>query len=314
MNSRRDYFFYGLFVVLTLVSVVPLVMRNSQPLIHTKSDAWPKLTASKTSCNIDTKRLKMRCSIAYTPEVQALNGKQIGVDGFMLPLESTQKFSHFLLSFRSPSCPYCPPGAANEIVEVFTKSPMTWSDQLTSMRGTLTLADAKNDNGIFYQLKDAEPGVVESDAAAPAPAIAAATKPVTEYHFTELSGDAPHETTLAPWAGKKLLTVFWRADCAPCLKELELLPALAKRNADLSILLISLQDEAHTKAHLPAMPQNVHVFVAKDDGREVLTAFGNDRMLALPYSVMLDAKAAPCGKHYGIVSADHIQQWRKQCM
>ena len=311
MNSRRDYFFYGLFVVLTVVSVVPLVMRTSQPLIHTKSDAWPKLTASKTSCSIDAKRLKMRCSIAYTPEVKAMDGKVVGIDGFMLPLESTANFSHFLLSLRSPSCPYCPPGAVNEIVEVFTKAPMTWSDALTSMRGTLKLADSKNDSGMFYQLKDAEPGGAESDVAA-APALAA-TKPVTEYHFTELTGDASQDTTLAAWAGKPVLAVFWRADCAPCLKELELLPALAKRNADLPILLISLQDEAATKAHLQALPSNIHVLVAKDDGRELLRAFGNDRMLALPYSVMLDGRDGACGKRYGILAAEHIEQWRKQC-
>ena len=313
MNSRRDYFFYGLFVVLTLVSVVPLVMRTSQPLIHTKSDAWPKLTASRTSCSIDTKRLKMRCSIAYTPEVKAMDGTQVGIDGFMLPLESTANFSHFLLSFRSPSCPYCPPGAANEIVEVFTKKPMQWSDELTSMRGTLTLADSRNDSGMFYQLKDAEPGEVETDDAAQASPLKAPIRAVTDYHFTEIAGGQDRNITLAPWARQWVLAVFWRSDCAPCLKEMELLPALAKRYAKMPIVLISLQDEAHTKTHLPPLPANVHLLVAKNDGREVLTAFGNDKMLALPYSVMLDATMRPCGKQYGIVSADNIEQWRKQC-
>jgi len=163
-------------------------------------------------------------------------------------------------------------------------------------------------------LKDAEPGAVETQGVAPAPKLAAATKPAMEYHFTQLDKDGSHETTLAPWAGKPLLAVFWRSDCAPCLKEMELLPALAKRNADLPILLISLQDEAHTKAHLPALPANVHVLVAKDDGRDTLTAFGNDKILALPYSVMLDTKGAPCGKRFGVLAAENIQQWRKQCM
>ena len=310
MNSRRDYFFYGLFVVLTLVSVVPLVVRNTQPLIHTKSDAWPKLTASKTSCNIDAKRLKMRCSIAYTPEVKAMDGKQISIDGFMLPLESTVNFSHFLLSFRSPSCPYCPPGAANEIVEVFTKAPMKWSDELTSMRGTLRLADSKNDNGIFYQLKDAEPGGPEAGTASPAPTIAAPGMSISDYHFGALDGS---DITFAPEPHTPRLIVFWRSDCAPCRKELELLPALAKHDADLRIALISLQDVAHTKEFLPELPKNVQVLVAKNDGRELLTAFGNERMLALPYGVMLDGKLQPCGKHYGILSAGIIDQWRNQC-
>ena len=310
MNSRRDAFFYGLFILLTLVSVVPLVVRNQQPLVHTKSDVWPKLTASKTSCSIDTKRLKMRCSIAYTSEVKALNGKQVGLDGFMLPLESTERFSHFMLSLRSPSCPYCPPGGANEIVEVFTRSPMAWSDQLTSIRGTLVLADSQNDSGVFYQLKNAEPGTGEVTNAAPVQKIAAAAKPVNEYHFSMLDGS---ETTLAPWLGKQALAVFWRSDCAPCLKELELLPVLAQRNPDLPFLLITLQDVQSTKTHLPHLPANVHILMAKEDGRKVLTAFGNDRILALPYSVMLDAKAKPCGKQYGILSAETIGQWRKQC-
>lgn len=131
--------------------------------------------------------------------------------------------------------------------------------------------------------------------------------------FSELHGDKQETVSIGRWEGKPLLVAFWRSDCAPCLQEMKLLPKIAKDNNDLNIALISLHDVEHTRSHLPALPENVHTLVANDDGKKVLASFGNDRTLALPYSVMLDKKGDVCGKHYGIVSPDKIKEWRKQC-
>ncbi len=113
--------------------------------------------------------------------------------------------------------------------------------------------------------------------------------------------------------GHARLVTFWSSDCAPCLREMGILPDIAKQNADLPIALISLKDAEHTRARLIPMPDNVRVLVAQDEGRAVLTAFGNERTLALPYSVMLNKKGGICGKYYGIISPDKIKEWRKEC-
>ena len=117
----------------------------------------------------------------------------------------------------------------------------------------------------------------------------------TEMPFTELSGASLEQhksVTLAEFEGKKALLIFWSSDCAPCLKELTILPEMAADNPDLPIALIALQDEAHAKRHLSAMPANVHVLMALKDGKDVLEAFGGQ---ALPFSMALhpDGRCSP---------------------
>ena len=309
MNSRREIIAYCILVAISIAIALGMVLRNQHAIPKPKSYDWGKLAA----CKIDKHYLEGMYGIHYTPEVQTMEGKPITLDGFVVPLEATPKFSHFLLSVRAPSCPYCPPAAPNELVEVFAKIPMAWSDQLVSMRGRLKLGAAKSDTGIFFQMVDADvvPAFEDEKVEAETSPIPTSMKPMSEYRFTALSDTAP--TTIAQWAGKPLLVSFWRSDCAPCLHEMEVLPIIAKQHQNLSVALISLQNVAHTRAHLPAMPANIHPLVAQADGRELLTAFGNDRMLALPYSVMLDAKGAVCGKHYGIITPEKINAWWKQC-
>ena len=132
--------------------------------------------------------------------------------------------------------------------------------------------------------------------------------PMGNLHFQDMQG-APADIPL----GKPVLIAFWRSDCAPCLHELTLLPDIAKQHPDLSIMLVSLQDAEHTRAHVSPMPANVHVLVAKDDAKTVLAAFGNDRVLALPYSVMLDSKGQRCDWYYGIIAPEKVKEWQKKC-
>jgi len=93
-------------------------------------------------------------AITYVPSVKSLNHKNVTISGFILPLESKNKFSHFLLSKNAPTCAFCPPGAPNEVVEVFSTKPLMWKEDLITFSGTLNLVnDGKT--GVFFQLKDA---------------------------------------------------------------------------------------------------------------------------------------------------------------
>lgn len=297
MSKRRGWIFYGFLVVIGLAT---LLRQNTAP--HINSDVWKKLIA----CKVDRNYLKGRYEITYTPEIQQMNGQSFSVSGFILPLEATERFTHFLLSFRTPSCPFCPPGAPNEIVEVFSKSPMKWSEQPVSMRGTLRLASTQNDTGVFFQMLNAEKEYAQKEDL-PKPASQANN---SSYSFIDLNNKP---VTLNECRGKPVLIAFWRSDCAPCLKELEILPDIAKQNPDLSIILISLQDAEHTRTHLKTMPNNVRVLIAQGDGKQILSSFGNERVLALPYSAMLGVDGKVCAKHYGILAPGKIKEWQKQC-
>jgi thiol-disulfide isomerase/thioredoxin len=309
MNSRRDVIAFCVLVALSAAATIPLLMRNQKDVQHTQSDVWPKLTASK----VEKHYLEMQYSIAYTPEIKALEGKPVIIDGFVIPLESKDSFQHFLLTIRSPTCSFCPSGKPNEMVEVFSTKPLKWSDELVSMRGTLALMPEKGAEGIFFQLKDAE--LAKSHPVESQPQAAEA-KPISAYRFMELSGDHYRKTkeiALKAAIGKPMLVAFWRSDCAPCLQEMRLLPEIAATNPELSIALISLHDAQHTRNHLVVLPANVRVLVAMDDAKSLLQVFGNERVLALPYSVMLDAKGNACGKHNGILSPDKLKEWHDVC-
>ena len=112
-----------------------------------------QLWKSFAQCKLKTEK-DFSYSISYLPSVKTMNGKEITISGFMLPLETKQKSAHFLLERRAPTCAFCPPGEPNEVMEVFSSKPLPWDENLITMSGTLLLPnDGKK--GIFFQLKDA---------------------------------------------------------------------------------------------------------------------------------------------------------------
>ena len=125
--------------------------RQAQNVLPQSQDDMWKIFG-KCKVRADTKTY--RYSIRYTPEVKALEGKKLTISGFMLPLESSEKFTHFLLSKRTPTCPFCPPGEPNEIVEVFTTQPVTWDEGIMVIDGTLRFT-RNPELGLFFQLKNA---------------------------------------------------------------------------------------------------------------------------------------------------------------
>ena len=130
----------------------PIDERKAQDALpQSHDDIWK--TFGKCKVHLDQK--KYMYSIDFTPEVKAMEGKEVTVSGFMLPLESTEKFRHFLLSKRTPTCFFCPPGEPNEIVEVFTKKPVTWDEGIVVVTGKFGFT-SNPELGLFFQLKDAE--------------------------------------------------------------------------------------------------------------------------------------------------------------
>ena len=123
---------------------------SSTPGVMQSDDQiWKHFARCKISMDKD-----LTARITYIPSITALNGKNVTISGFMLPLEPADKFSHFLLTKNAPTCAFCSPGGANEVVEVFSSRPMVWKENLITLSGTLILVnDGKK--GVFFQMKDA---------------------------------------------------------------------------------------------------------------------------------------------------------------
>ena len=123
--------------------------QSSPGLMQSDDQIWKNFAKCKISMDKD-----LIARISYIPSVKTMNGKNVTISGFMLPLEPKDKFSHFLLSKNAPTCAFCPPGGLNEVVEVFSSKPMAWKENMVTLSGTLILVnDGKK--GVFFQMKDA---------------------------------------------------------------------------------------------------------------------------------------------------------------
>lgn len=112
--------------------------------------AWTILDKTKVTQDLAKGVLKAE----FPPEVAGLSGKSVRISGFMLPLESTTQTRRFILTRRSVTCPFCPPNAPTEAVEVELEAPIAFTPELVSVEGRLALTRA-SDQGLFYRLTSA---------------------------------------------------------------------------------------------------------------------------------------------------------------
>jgi hypothetical protein len=87
--------------------------------------------------------------------IEALNGQQVKVQGFIVPLEQTEKQEHFLLSINPPTCFFCLPAGPEGLVEVFTKPGIEFSYEPVVMAGTFKVLK-QDEMGIYYRMLNAQ--------------------------------------------------------------------------------------------------------------------------------------------------------------
>ena len=130
----------------------PLSERAAQDqLPMAKSALWGRL--AQCPSHFDTKTALY--SITVSPQVKAMDGDTVTVNGFVLPLDGSDETRHFLLTKRTPVCMYCPPGEPNEVIEVKSKQAVEWNDSMVTMKGRFTLVN-NGEKAIFFALDDAE--------------------------------------------------------------------------------------------------------------------------------------------------------------
>lgn len=140
------------FLLTGFTSEQPSDERAAQNALPQSKDAmWTALGEARIV--FDNKKEKYDAT--FPADVKSLVGTKVKISGFMLPLDAEDKFKHFLLSKRTPTCPFCPPGEPNEIVEVFSTEPTEWDDGLVTYEGEFKLID-NQDFGLFYQINQAK--------------------------------------------------------------------------------------------------------------------------------------------------------------
>ena len=91
---------------------------------------WSVLTGVST--HIENRRVIQVCPAA----VQALDKKQVGVRGCMMPLGPREMQRYFLLASVPLTCSFCVPGGPETLIEVRTREPVRYSMAAVVVEGS----------------------------------------------------------------------------------------------------------------------------------------------------------------------------------
>lgn len=90
----------------------------------------------------------------FTSALHELDGKSVKLVGFIYPLEAAEAHQRFLLAAYPPSCPFCLPGGATEMVEVVASTPIRFTYDALILEGRFELL-RDDPSGLLYRLHDA---------------------------------------------------------------------------------------------------------------------------------------------------------------
>ncbi len=92
----------------------------------------------------------------FTPDILALDGKEVTVKGFMFPLDETEDQNFFLFGPFPLNCPFQYHVQPNLVIEVKTgKKPVPFTYDPVTVTGKLELVKDDPDNSTFYRLVNA---------------------------------------------------------------------------------------------------------------------------------------------------------------
>ncbi len=92
----------------------------------------------------------------FPDELKQLDGIEIIIQGFMFPLDPTEKQKLFLLGPFPVSCPYHYHVTPNLILEVHARHPVFFTYDAVNVKGTLELVPKDDEYNVFFRLKNAE--------------------------------------------------------------------------------------------------------------------------------------------------------------
>ena len=108
--------------------------------------------------NIDVEEEVVDNFIQYVPTfpllVRALDGEDVKLNGYMVPLEASENQSHFILMAYPHACPFHMPGGPGGYVEVQADFPVKFTYDPVLIEGNFQILKDFS-NGVFYRISAA---------------------------------------------------------------------------------------------------------------------------------------------------------------
>jgi hypothetical protein len=91
----------------------------------------------------------------FSEEIKALNGKEVTVKGFIIPVEGYKSHKEFILSaFPYSMCFFCGGAGPESVMEVTSNDAVEYSAESVVLKGKLTL-NSDDVNKLMYSLTEA---------------------------------------------------------------------------------------------------------------------------------------------------------------
>ncbi len=136
-----------------LISILYLLLGYSS-LIYGQEDIWKKLTAVTFRSEFDKKIGYPVQLPVFTPAISALNGKQVTVKGYIVPMNESK--GYFALSMNPyQTCYFCGGAGIETVIEVYGKKDFKFTNQLITIKGKLKLNDFDVMNHLVYIIEEA---------------------------------------------------------------------------------------------------------------------------------------------------------------
>lgn len=131
------------------------------PAVHAQTDAPANENLWKTLAKITYKKeydeflgFKIDKPV-FSDDIKALEGKEVTVKGFIIPVEGYKSHKEFIFSaFPYNMCFFCGGAGPESVMEVFAKEPVKYSAESITLKGTLKL-NPDDVNRLMYFLEDA---------------------------------------------------------------------------------------------------------------------------------------------------------------
>ncbi len=92
----------------------------------------------------------------FSPEVQSLEGKEVTIKGYIIPVEGYKSHKEFIFSaFPYNMCFFCGGAGPETVMEVKSKTPVPFSADMITIKGVLHL-NSTDINKLMYSLSQVE--------------------------------------------------------------------------------------------------------------------------------------------------------------
>lgn len=131
---------------------------------------------------------------------------------------------------------------------------------------------------------------------------------VARFYGMSLKDPAGKPQAMSQWQGKAMVVNFWATWCAPCVREMPELDAMAKELAarNIAVIGIGIDSPSNIAQFAGKLKISYPVYAAGMEGTDLARELGNSQG-GLPYTVLIGADGAVRKTYLGQIKFDQLR-------